>query len=257
MSICNEKYQDKPSTSRQIFSHVKKSKTQMHDVRNLLLDILEQYQKADKLGLALGVIDKTGSFSDAVSWCSIIGRLDKNKESLDEVSKQHLVTSVEHLENMVKTFEGTVVSKIQKCRDKWMLTVLLLDALLIGSVFFVSYFWVLWSGVNVDGLFLSGFIQERPVFSAIFASAVVMIFLKMHFLFRDMAVSKILIKNKGLLPLGMSMLNALKINVKKRHSIFRPNPVGWGIVQKSRLKSIEAKMSELHSRLDKIVIKAD
>ena len=250
MTICK----DNTASSKQIITHIRKSETPMQDVKSLMLDILKQYLQADKMGSALGVMDKSASFTDAVSWCSIVSRLDHNKDTLDKGSKKHITESLDYLDNLVASFNEKVVFKIQKYRDKWMRRVLLWDlfaiSLLLSSIFAVLF----WSGKSFSGGIIFEFIQQRPLFSSISIIAVVAVLLLFHFIIRQKVIISMLGKNEEKLPAGMSLHKALTYNSRIQHSIFRPYPVGWSFLQRTRLKSIVAKLADLREQLADVMV---
>ncbi len=249
MNICNDKHHDKPSTSRQLFSHVKKSETTMHDVRDLMLDILVQYQKVDKVGFSLGVLDKSASFSDKVSWCSIIGKLDHHKQTLDKMSKDDFVKLVDYLDELTATFSEKVVLKIQQYRDLWMKRVLMWDLLIFVLILFGAAAGLYWSGVGFDSGSYIDFIKQRPAFSSLIALAGVAILLMSHFLTRRTVINNILSDIEDEFPAGMSLANALNSNARIRHSIFRPTPVGWSFLQRQRIEAISQKLLDIRDKL--------
>lgn len=253
MNICNDKHHDKPSTSRQIFVHVRESETSMRDVRNLMLDILMQYQQADKLGFSLGVLDKPSSFSDAISWCAILGKMDHAKDSLDKVSKEHLVKSVDYLDELTSTFNEQVVLQIQKYRDKWMRKVLLWDLFVLALVVLAVGGGLTWAGAGFDKQIYFEFIQQRPIFFALMIASGVIFLVGLHFVIRRVVLNSMLEKMEDKLPPGMSLLKALSRNARNRHSIFRPDPVGWNFRQRKRLQSIIDKITDLREQLASVL----
>lgn len=253
MNICSDKHHEKPSSSRQIFVHVRESETPMRDVRDLLLDILTQYREVDKIGSSLGVLDKCTSFTDPVSWCSILGKMDHDKDSLDNASKQHLNFSVEHLEELVKGFHENVVIQIQQYRDKWMKRVLLWDVTMLAVLLILAAVAVYVSGFSISMEAFAEFFQQRPVFTVLSIMTGVGILLGMHFLIRRLVMNNMLEKVEDTLLPGMSMSRALRRNARIQHSIFRPDPVGWNFNQRQRLNNISEKLGELRSQLEAVL----
>lgn len=249
MTICK----DNEASSNQIISHIKKSATPMGDVQKLVLNILKQYKQADKLGVALGLMDKSASFVDSVSWCSIIGKLDHNKTTLDNVSKSQISGSVDYLDGLMVSINSTVVSKIQKYRDKWMRRVLLWD-LFVVSLLSVSVFAIVfWSGVSVSRDLLFEFIQLRPLFLSLSVVFVIITAIQFHFFVRRRVIKTMLERNEETLPPGMSLLKALLYNSRIQHSIFRPDPVGWNIFQKKRVSSIKNNLKNLRLQVTEVL----
>lgn len=252
MSICKDSHNGKASTSRQIFNHVKKTETPMHDVRDLMLSALLQYQKADKLGLSLGVLDDKASFTDSVSWCSIVGKMDHHKQSLDATSKEQLSKLVGYLDELSNTFDERIIQPIQKHRDRWMKKVIMWDVLALVA-FAVMITAVLFLSGKLNSASVSELIQQRPIFFSLMTLATVTAFISLHFSIRRSVLKNMIDSIEEKLPLGMSLKKSLTRNARIRHSIFRPNPVGWGFSQRLRLQSISDKALELEGRLSEVL----
>lgn len=252
MSICNDKH-GKPSTSRQIFVHVRESETPMRDVRDLMLDILRQYQEADKMGVSLGVMDKSSSFTDAISWCAILGKLDHARDSLDKVSKEHLVKSVDYLDELATSFNEKVVMQIQQCRDKWMKRVLLWDLSVVVLLVLAIVGGIFWSGAGFNSDTFLQSIQQRPFFFGLIAVSGIGLVMGLHYVIRRVVLSNMLEKMEDKLPAGMSLQKALTRNARIQHSIFRPDPVGWNLRQRKRLQAITDILAELREQLSTVL----
>lgn len=249
MSICKDSHHGKASTSRQIYNHVKKTETPMHDVRELMLNVLLQYQKADKIGLSLGVLDDKASFTDSVSWCAIVGKMDHHKKNLDTTSKDQLAKLVGYLDELSNTFDERVIQPIQNQRDHWMKKVILWDSL-VAVVFAVIIAAALFlSGIKLSNASVIELIQQRPVFFSLAAISGVVAFIGLHFYIRRSVINSMIDNMEEKLPLGMSLKKALTRNARIRHSIFRPTPVGWGFSQRIRLQSISDNALELEGQL--------
>lgn len=221
----------------------------MHDVRDLMLDILMQYRKADKVGFSLGVLDKASSFSDKVSWCSIIGKLDHHKQSLDKMSKKDFVKLVDYLDELTTTFTEKVVLKIQQYRDLWMKKVLMWDLLIFVFIIFGATAGLYWSGAGFDGGGYFELMKQRPVFFSLTAVTGIAVLVISHFFIRRTVINNILSDIEDEFPAGMSLLNALNFNVRIRHSIFRPTPVGWSFLQRQRIEAISQKLLGIRDKL--------
>ena len=253
MTICSDKAADKTPGSIQIIRHIKKTESPMVDVRDILIKILKQYQAADKIGMSLGVLDKTSSFSDHVSWCPVIAKLDKKKESLDESSQSHLRESLNYLENIVVTFEKNVVMEIMKFRDQWMKRVLLIDFLVVLVIALALAAAVFFSGGQLNEAVVRSALIERPYFYALSLLMALLIGFFLHCFIRKKVITNMLDKNQNSLSPGMSMVRALQKNTRLRHSIFRPTPVGWNVFQKIRLNAVVAQVEKLKQQLSEVL----
>lgn len=253
MSICKDSHHGKESTSRQIFNHVRKNETPMHDVRDLMLSVLSQYQKADKIGLSLGVLDDKASFTDSVSWCSIVGKMDHHKKSLDAKSKEQLAKLVGYLDELSDTFDERVIQPIQKHRDRWMKKVILWDVLVLVIFALTITAALLLSGNNLSSASINEVIQQRPIFLSLVVITGVLTYISIHFLIRRSVINKMIDSLEEKLPTGMSLKKSLTRNARGWHSIFRPNPVGWGFSQRLRMRSLSDKALELEGRLTEVL----
>jgi len=221
----------------------------MHDVRTLMLNILSQYQKADKIGMSLGVLDDKASFTDSVSWCSIVGKMDHHKQSLDKTSKEQLVKLVGYLDELSNTFDERVIQPIQNHRDRWMKKVILWDSMVIVVFAVIIATALFLSGIKLSSTSVLELIQQRPIFFSLAAMASIVAFISLHFFIRRSVIKSILNSLEEKLPMGMSLKKALIRNIRIRHSIFRPNPAGWSSFQRHRLQSISNKALELEVQL--------
>jgi len=253
MTVCSDKNNDNTSGSLQILRHVKKIDTPMRDVRDLLAKILKQYHTVDKVGASLGVLDKTSSFSDHVSWCPVIAKLDRKKETLDETSKSHIADSLSYLEHVVGSFEEKVVTEIQAFRDQWMKKVLLIDALSVMLVVILAAVYIVLSGVTLNRDLLANVVQERPYFYAISTVLVLLAGFLFHCFVRKRVIKNMLGKDINSLNPGMSMALALKKNSRLRHSVFRPAPVGWNMMQRIRLRAVTLQINKLKQQMAEVL----
>jgi len=253
MSICTDKNNDKDPGSLKILRHIKKADTPMHDVRDLMVKILRQYQAVDKVGRSLGVLDKQSSFSDHVSWCSLVGKIDQKKEILDEAGKSQLVETLEYLGSVSDSIGKKVIREIQQLRDKWMRKVLLIDfsvVLLLAALVALMLFW---TGVKIDKQMLINVVEIRPIFYTLSTVIVVSLVYLLHQFVRKTVINNMLDKNLGSLMPGMSLSKALLLNTRGRHSVFRPVPVGWNFLQKIRLAKARSKIEKMRQQMIEVL----
>ena len=248
------KQHDKKSTSAQIISHIKNLETPMLDVRDLMLDIAKQYQQADKIGYALGLFDKSSSFIDSLSWCSIIGKMDHKKEALNKVNKEQLTELIDNLDNLTINFKENILDNIQHYRDKWMLRVLAWDFIGLSLFVGIIYYLVYTLGLSIDETSSYSFVLERPIFFTFSIISVVGFIYAMHFVIRNLVINNLLNNMNDTLPKGLSLSGSLKVNSRSIYSIFRPNPAGWNMLQKNRLKKITEHMEHLRDSLSIVLL---
>lgn len=249
MNICS----DKNATSSQIVRHIENIDTPMLDVRQLMVDIAKQYQKMDKLGMALGLFDKGASFIDNVSWCSVVGKMDHHKKNLGQSGKKQLTQLVEYLDDLVNTFNDSVISKIQQVRDKWMTQVLLVDIFALIAFATIIAASVYGMDVTLNPDIMLEYIKQRPAFYSFVSITLLVFLLSFHFTIRRIVLQKLLDKLDDKLPVGMSLSKALSKNTGISHSIFRPEPVGWNMYQQKRLELISNKLQLLRDKLSVVL----
>ncbi len=256
MNICSDNHQEKnkSSTSGQLYRHVKDSETTMHDVRDLMLDILAQYQKVDKVGLSLGVLDKISSFTDSVSWCAVIGKLDHHKQNLDKMSQEQLVKLVDYLETLVTSFDEKVILKIQQYRDLWMKKVLLWDGVVLTFVMVALAAGLYGFGAGLAVSDYIGFIKQRPFFFLLMACTGLVTLSLIHFIIRRRVLNNIISGIDDELSPGMNLVKALNLNARIRYSIFRPVPVGWNFLQRQRLASVMQSLTGIRDKLAVVLV---
>lgn len=249
MNICS----DKDATSRQIIKHIKKIETPMHDVRELMIDIVTQYQKMDKLAYALGVFDTRASFIDSLSWCSIVGKMDHHKQSLGKSGRDQLAGLLNYLDELTDSFSEAVISKIQHYRDRWMRQVLFVNFITLAVVASIFVAGLYATGIGLDKALFIESIQQRPFFYILFSIALLLSLFIFHFIIRRIILRSLLDKLDDKLPKGMSLSKALTNNARARHSIFRPNPVGWNYYQEKIMVSILDDLTLLREKLGTVL----
>jgi len=249
MSICADKHNENEPGSVQILRHIKKADTPMQDVRDLMVNILKQYQSMDKIGHSLGVLEKHASFSDHVSWCGLVAKLDQKKDSLDETAKSHLVESLDYLGRLSSSIRQQVVGNIQKMRDRWMYKVLFIDTASIILLVTLIMMGLFWSGFSFNEQQVVAAVQLRPLFFGVTISLSLILAFLLHLFIRRVVIDRMMEQNQGQLLPGMSLSRALQRNTRNRHSIFRPEPVGWNFLQKKRLAAVAAKTDKLRQQM--------
>jgi len=253
MSLCADN-NAKEATSRQILKHIRKIETPMHDVRDLMVNIVQQYQQVDKVGYALGLFDKSASFIDSMSWCSIVGKMDHHKDTLNKNNKEHLTKLVSYLSDLTETFEENVVEKIQHYRDIWMKKVLLWDVAIIAILAAIMTLMFYSLNFSLDKNTIYNTLLSRPFFYSIIVVSVVFAFIVLHTLIRNKVAKKMLDDMNDNLPQGMSLTKSFSNNIKLKYSIFRPTPVGWNFWQQKRIHAVSSNLENLHDKLNTVLI---
>jgi len=112
-----------------------------------------------------------------------------------------------------------------------------------------------WSGMTINDLQLVAVLEQRPLFFGLSITLGIVLAFVTHLFVRRIVIKNILEKNQGLLMPGMSLSRALQLNTRNRHSIFRPEPVGWNFFQKKRLSSTAAKVDKLRQKMVDVIEK--
>lgn len=244
---------DKATGPLQILTRIKKIQTPMQNVQAFLLKMLRQYRAADKVGVSLGVMESSSSFSDHLNWNHVIEELDEKKENLDAAGKSQLHEFLNYLETTVNSFEKKIVVNIQKVRDQWMRKVLLLDLLVVAIVSALITVIVFYSGLTVNEEIVVSAFSNRPLFYSLVLVIVLILAFLFHCFIRRRTMLSMLDDNNALAA-GMSMAMALQKNARLRHSVFRPMPVGWNVIQKIRLSRMKTQLAKLRRQLEEVVL---
>ena len=227
MSITND---ENLMTSIQVKRQLKSIDTEQSDIKNSLLEIVDQFQCLDRIANSIGLVKEGFSFVNRVSWKNILsklGRTDKNKDELKEVKIQDILDVILQSSNEL---EYELVAQLQKLRNSWMLNVMLIEFIfysLLGLMLAgITHMQGLWNMSNINISF-QPFLYERPVFSLIILIISFICFVSLHFKIRNFVAKQLAIKlNKK--SSEFDLAGAFLKNTRMQHSIFRPNIIGWG-----------------------------
>ncbi|MDH5424587.1 MAG: hypothetical protein OEY29_06325 [Gammaproteobacteria bacterium] len=228
-------------TIAQIKKRLKSVKTENTEIKGFLLEAVNKFQCLDDVAKAIGIVNKDFSFSNNVTWDSVISKL----ESVSDVENKADVISIDHiletLDDSSKQVNEIAIPKLQQWRNKWMYQVVLLEViffiLLSSTVAGIAYTQGLWSAENFSFPF-QYFFYERPVFIALVGSLSFLSFLILHFNIRRYVASKLAMKLSAESS-EFDYSRAFLKNTYMLHSIFRPDIVGLGwLNNKCRFKNI-------------------
>jgi len=229
-------------TSAQVKKQLNSVSTEKRDVKNSLLNIIEQFQCLDHIAKSIGLIKEGFSFVNRVSWKSVISKLEQpvDSENKNDIELNYIIEAIAESSNQL---EHELIPKLQKWRNNWMLEVILIDfvllgllALLIAGVTHIQGFWSL-SNINIS---IQPFLYERPVFILVTGIIIFFSFFVMHFIIRNFVADQLARKLKKESS-EFDFANAFLKNTRIQHSIFRPDIIGWNwLSRKCLLKNNNA-----------------
>ena len=230
MSITND---ENLMTSIQVKRQLKSIDTEQSEIKNSLLNFIDQFQCLDQTAKSMGLIKKDFSFVNRVSWDSVFSALaaSENVENkLKDISEVILSSS--------KQLENEIVPQLQKLRNSWMLEVILIEFVILGLLGLVTAGVTHVLGVwNMSSISFSvqPLLYERPIFSFLTFFVLFTGFFGMHFGVRNFAARKTVgeLKKENS---EFDLVGAFLKNTGFIHSIFRPDIVGFGWVNRNRLQ---------------------
>jgi len=188
-----------------------------------LSTILSAFRSLDKVCYRLGLLNTETSLASGINWNS----KDETKD-LSVVLKQ-LDTTRDEIEQQIV--------KLKKMMTKRCLTILSWEFIVIfilsSSLLIGSYF----AGYWVENIFAPPWLNEllsRPILIMVTIFLVLISFIILHYSLRDhiaIKIAKLVSKSNSKFTLAKAFL----INSRFLHSIFRPEPVGLGFINRKRL----------------------
>ena len=198
-----------------------------------MLSFVEQFQCLDKIAQSMGLIKKDFSFVNRVSWDSVFSALATSENvdnKLNEIS--------EALLNSSKQLEKEVVPQLQRIRNSWMLEVVLIEFVILALLGLVTagftYTLGFWNTSSIS-FSLQPLLYERPIFSFLTFVVFCAVLIVMHFSIRNFVAKRIVRKLKKENS-EFDLVGAFLKNTGFIHSIFRPDVVGFGWVNRNRLQ---------------------
>lgn len=217
-------------TYTQIERQLKNLDTDQSEIKKSFLELVKQFQCLDRIAKSIGLTKDGFSFLNRVAWKTILSKLEyseTNENKSDEVKVQSVLDIFSQSSNQL---ENELIPQLQKLRNSWMIKVLLIEFMILGlvglSVAGTIYINGLWSVSNFTISFQS-FLYERPVFSLIVLSFLFFSFVLLHFKIRGF-VAKQSAKKLNEQSSEFDLANAFLKNTRLQHSIFRPDIIGWG-----------------------------
>ena len=226
-------------TSAQVKKQLNSINTEKTDVKNSLLNIVEQFQCLDHIAKSVGLIKEGFSFVNRVSWKSVLSKLEQSVQSDDknDIELNYIIEAISESSNQL---EHELIPQLQKWRNKWMFEVMFIEFLFLSLLIFtiagLTYLQGSWTMSNMNISF-QPFIYERPVFSFVTGILVIICYLLMHFSIRNFSAYRLAEKlNKE--SSEFDFAKAFLKNTRIQHSIFRPDIIGWNWMTKKCLDKI-------------------
>ena len=216
-------------TSEQVKRQLKSIDTVKSDIKHSLLDFVEQIQCLDHVVQSIGLMKEGFSFINKISWDTIFSKLektDKNSPNLGYVELKDISETILRSSNQL---ENELVPQLQKLRNNWMLDVLLIEfvflSLLTLAVAGITHIQGLWDLSHIS-FSIQPFLYERPIFSLLAAVFLFAGFVWIHFSIRHFVAGQ-LVKKLSKEISEFDLTGAFLKNTRMRHSIFRPDIIGW------------------------------
>ncbi|GMR16086.1 MAG: hypothetical protein BMS9Abin31_0391 [Gammaproteobacteria bacterium] len=233
MSITND---ENLMTSGQVKRQLKSISTDKSDIKHSLLNLVEQFQCLDHIAESIGLVKEGFSFVNCVSWKTILSKLaTSSKDEAEEIKLKDISETISQSSNQL---ENEIVPQLQRLRNNWMIEVILIEFVVLGLVGLaiagVTHVLGLWSLSNIS-FSVQPFLYERPVFSLLTVFVLFISFFAMHFSTRGFVAGQIVRKlNKE--NSEFDLASAFLKNTRVQHSIFRPDIIGWGWINRKRLQ---------------------
>jgi len=225
-------------TSAQIKKQLNSVSTDKLDIKNGLLNTIEQFQCLDHIAKSVGLIKEGFSFVNRVSWKSVLSKLEQPvaSDNKNDIELNYIIEAISESSNQL---EHELIPQLQKWRNKWMFEVILIELVFLSLLVLIiagsTHLQGLWTLSNID-ISIQPFIYERPAFSLISAALLFFSYLVMHFSIRNFVARQLAAKLKKE-STEFDFVNAFLKNTRLQHSIFRPDIIGWNWMTKKCLQN--------------------
>ena len=118
-------------TSAQVKKQLKSVSTEKMDIKNSLLNIVEQFQCLDHIAKSVGLIKEGFSFVNRVSWKSVLSKLEQpvDSENKNDIELNYIIEAISESSNQL---EHELIPQLQKLRNNWMFEVMLIEFVLLS-----------------------------------------------------------------------------------------------------------------------------
>ena len=224
-------------TSTQVKQQLNSVTTDKPDIKNSLLNIVEQFQCLDHIAKSVGLIKEGFSFVNRVSWKSVLSKLEQPDagDNKNDIELNYIIEAISESSNQL---EHELIPQLQKWRNKWMFEVILIEFVLLSFLVLIiagtAHLQGAWTFSNFD-ISILPFIYERPAFSLISGVLLFISYLVIHFSIRNFVARQLAAKLKKE-STEFDFVNAFLKNTRLQHSIFRPDIIGWNWMTKKCLQ---------------------
>lgn len=220
-------------TSVQVKRQIKSIDTDKPDIKHSLLDFVEQFECLDNIAKSIGLVKEGFSFVNRVSWNTVLSTLATSAK--EEIKLKDISETIFQSSNQVK---NEIVPQLQRLRNNWMIEVILIEFVILGLLGLViagvTNVLGLWNLSNIS-FSVQPFLYERPVFSLLTCIVLFISFAGMHFSTRGFVAGQIVRKLKKENS-EFDLAGAFLKNTAIWHSIFSPDIVGFGWLNRKRLQ---------------------
>ena len=230
MSVTNN---ENLMTSIQVKKKLKSIDTEQPDMKNSLLDFIGQFQYLDKIAKSMGLIKKDFSFANRVSWDSVLSALAASENVENKLKDINEVIS-----SSSKQLENEIIPQLQRIRNSWMLNVILIEFVILVFLGLVTagltHVLGIWNMSSIS-FSVQPLLYERPIFSFLTFIVLLSCFFVMHFNIRNF-VARQTVRELKKESSEFDLVGAFLKNTGFIHSIFRPDIVGFGWINRNRLQ---------------------
>ena len=230
MSVTNN---ENLMTSIQVKKQLKSIDTEQPDMKNSLLDFIGQFQYLDKIAKSMGLIKKDFSFANRVSWDSVLSALAASENVENKLKDINEVIS-----SSSKQLENEIIPQLQRIRNRWMLNVILIEFVILVFLGLVTagltHVLGIWNMSSIS-FSVQPLLYDRPIFSFLTFFVLLSCFFVMHFNIRNF-VARQTVRELKKESSEFDLVGAFLKNTVFIHSIFRPDIVGFGWVNRNRLQ---------------------
>lgn len=171
---------------------------------------------------------------------------------VDHLHEDRMYRVLSALEAKANFIDQTMVPKLKEIKDRWMWRVLFWDAAVLILLACAAVI----VGVNMQWLSVAHIesavfdvVLSRPIFTiALLVTALGSVCLLHHVV--RCVTRNVMVKQLRLIEHGEILARAFFLNTRFWRSIFRPNPVGWGMLSSRKLAAIRQRVDGLVQSLN-------
>lgn len=223
-----------------LLKNIRSIKTDAFGIKDRLLNLAEQFNSLDIIGKSIGITDNNINFTNKVTWQPVLDNLENSNNDENRAEESKLDNIQETLDQSISQLTENIIPTLQRLQNKWLGRVVLYNLMLwlfVASIIAACAYYK--NILSLSGIYsaFQSHAFNHPVF--FFAIGVITFtgLLSYHFWIRR----KIAVSLASKLDDGTSEFNlsrAFLKNTRIQHSIFRPNIVGLGCLNRKRLNKL-------------------